>query len=276
MKNKILASVFAVTATVVTSAHGQNFTPITGFEGATPLANVASTPFTPAMTIRSLGDVGGITNSAFGLAGTQGNQFALLSTFSDGGGTYAPGSPFFNGPGAVAGANTLWNFAFTGGTIPANNLTAPGINAVAGSVITFDVNMLAGDRIRFDWRFFTSEPSTGFNTDIGFVGVRQGTSSTLLSFNQLGQPGGALVGTPLTVGAFDFMSAIWGQFNFLAPTSGTYRFAWGVTDGGVEGTQSGFGIDNIVYSAIPEPTTYLAAAAALGLVGMRFRRKAQK
>ncbi|MBS0661072.1 MAG: hypothetical protein JSR82_22870 [Verrucomicrobia bacterium] len=272
MKIKFIASFVAVAAAAATAAHGQTFTTIGGFEGTSPLANIPATPLTnPAVTLRNLGDVGGISNGTFGLAGTQGSQFGLLSTFSNGGGTYPPGSPFFPGPGATAGAGTLWNFMFTGGTVPANQLT--GLGAVAGSVITFDVTMQAGDQIRFDWRFFTSEPASGGNADGAFVGVRQGTSSTLLSFNTLATPSSGLVSTPLSVGAFDFMSSAWGQFSFTAATTGSYRFAWGVFDAAVEGTQSALGIDNISYAAVPEPTTYLAAAAALGLVGLRLRRK---
>lgn len=271
MKTNLLVPVLTATLVAAGTALGQPFTPITGFEGGTPLANTTATTIVPAMTIRTLGDVGGITNATFGLAGTQGTQFALLSTFSNGGGTYPPGAPFFPGPGAASGSNTLWNFMFGGGTPPANGLTPSG--AVAGSVITFDVNMTAGDQIRFDWRFFTSEPAIGGNTDLAFVGVRQGTSGTLLQSQTLGNPGGLLVNTPLTVGAFDFMSAIWGTFSFIAPATASYRFGWSVTDGGVEGTQSGLGIDNVVYSAVPEPATFLAAGAALGLVGLHLRRR---
>lgn len=56
------------------------------------------------------------------------------------------------------------------------------------------------------------------------------------------------------------------------PTSGRFAFRYFVTDGGPAGANSGrIGIDDVSYTAVPEPGTL--AVLGLGLLAARKRRK---
>ena len=235
-------------------------TTLVGFEGATPFTSPTTT--VPPVTLNRLGDTG-VANSSFGLAATEGTQFAVATTFSNGGGTYAPGAPLYGGAGAVS-AGTLWGFMFPGSTT--NRLTAS--NLVTGSAFTFTLAMTAGSTVSFDYRYLTSEERTGGSPDLGFVGVRLGTTGDPVLFQGLGAPSPALVDAPGAVASFDYVSAAWGTFSYTATTAGNYTLGVGVGDGTLEGVQSGLLLDRVAFNAVPEPGTNAALAAGAVLLGL--------
>jgi hypothetical protein len=241
-----------------TSAHAQN---VVGFEGGDPFAAQQGN-----ITVGRLGDVG-VHNASNGFNPTQGSQYAVLTTFSNGGGNYPPGSPLFGGSGAQAAAG-LWGFMFPNS---ASNQLNP-FNIVSGSAITLQLSMVAGDRISFDWRFVTSEPLTGNNPDRGFVFVGLANGSPTIS-QALGQAGAGLVPTGNGVANFDYMTPNWATFTFTATTTGTYRIGIGVGDGNVEARQSGLLVDNVVYVPEPGTTALLVAGGLFGVIAYLRRRR---
>ncbi|MEP6600913.1 MAG: PEP-CTERM sorting domain-containing protein [Nitrospirota bacterium] len=238
---------------------------LVGFEGANPFQSPTGT--NPSVTLVRAGDTGAVTSSNlnFNLPAPQGSQYAVLTTFSNGGGTYPPGAPLFGGNGAITSA-ALWNTMFPGS---ANN-QLNGLSIVTGSSITFSLTLAVGNMISVNWRFLTSEPATGGNPDRAFVGVRQGNTGNPQLFQTLSQAGPGLISSPTAF--FNVMNPAVGTFAFLATTAGAYTFAFGVGDAGTEGTQSGLILDNFVFSPIPEPGTVSLLVGA-GLVGMIFYRR---
>ena len=58
------------------------------------------------------------------------------------------------------------------------------------------------------------------------------------------------------------------------PTSGRFAFNYNVTDGGPTGVNSNFiGIDDVTYTAIPEPGTMIALGLGISALAARRRRK---
>jgi PEP-CTERM motif len=262
---KLAALCVAASVWLTTNSQAQ-VTVLTGFEGGSPFANVPASPPFPAATLARIGDTGSGT-SAFGVNPTEGSQYAVLTTFSNGGGTYPANAPLFGNPGSVSGANTMWNFAFSGSTT--NQLSNLGL--VSGSVFTMTLNMGIGDTISFDWRFLTSEPPTGGNADAAWVGVRAGATGDPQVFQTLATPLSALVPSPTA--NFDSQSAVWGTFAFTATTAGSYTIAVGVGDAGSEGVQSGLLLDNVRYALVPEPTTLTLLSMGALVGGLLLRRR---
>jgi hypothetical protein len=226
------------------SASAQSTT-LVGFEGSNPFQSPTTT--TPPVTLRVAGDVGVTNETGFGAPPPQGTQYAGLTTFSNGFGTYPPGSPAFGGEGAVTAA-ALWSSMFPGSSN--NQLTA--LNIVSGSAITFVLNLQVGNIITFNYRFLTSEPLSGGDPnrapDRAFVGVRLGNSGDPSLFQTLSQPSAGMI-TADNSPFFDFMDPTTGLFSFTATANGTYTFGVGVGDGTTEDTQSGLAVDN--FSVIP-------------------------
>lgn len=262
---KLAALCVAASVWLATNSQGQ-VTVLTGFEGGTPFANVPASPPFPAATLARIGDTGSAT-SVFGVNPTEGSQYAVLTTFSNGGGTYPANAPLFGNPGAVSGANTMWNFAFAGSTT--NQLSNLGL--VSGSVFTMTLSMGVGDTIAFDWNFLTSEPAIGGNADAAWVGVRAGASGDPQVFQTLATPLSALVPSPTA--NFDSQSAAWGTFAFTATAAGSYTIAFGVGDAGSEGVQSGLLLDNVRYALVPEPATWALFSVGALLGGLLLRRR---
>lgn len=234
------------------------------FEGADPFGVIPSAAPFSAISSTRVGDTGVFTNAS-GITAADGTQFAVLSTFSDGGGTYAAGSPLFGGAGAIAGPNNLWNFAFPGSA--ANSLIP--LAAASGSVLTLSISLDAGQSVHAKLAYATSEVGV---SDIAWVGVRPTGSTEPTLFQEVTPSLGSLSPTPITVLNFDSMSP-WFGFSFVAPSTNTYTLAFGIADRGSEGGQSALFVDMV--SQVPEPGTWAAIAggAALGAALLVRRRR---
>lgn len=262
---QFVSGLLPVAAGLLLSATAASAQTLVGFEGSTPFANVAGSGLLPAVTIARLGDTGAVDTS-FGFASTEGSSYAVLTTFSDGGGTYPEGAPLFGGSGAAAGAATLWNAMFAGSST--NQLSAAGV--VSGSYISFTLTLTAGNKVGFDYRYLTSEFGSA---DFAFVGVRSGSTGNPAVFTELTPSSASLTAAPLDVLNFDLASG-WASYSFTASSTASYTIVIGVGDKTTEGIQSGLLIDN--FGLVPEPGTWaaLSGAAALGVALLRRRRSA--
>ena len=132
--------------------------------------------------------------------------------------------------------------------IPAGTLAAvnplPGdgsalTNPTDGSAIWRDVQLEAGQTLRFDWRFLTEEYPP-FN-DFGFVTIVRVDPAGSATVSELAEVLAIADSSQATID-----DTGWQTFDgFTAPTSGTYRIGFGVVDAGDEVVFSRLLIDNI-------------------------------
>ena len=167
-----------------------------------------------------------------------------------------------------------------GGTVPAdsyiganfNNCGGIGVNDITSNWLLTPMRLLNnGDTLSF-WTRTVDSPAfpdrleirmstAGAGTDVGATATSVGTFTTLMTTVN---PGLTLAGYPNT----------WTQFSVNvsglgAPTNGRFAFRYFVTGMNVNGDY--IGIDDVAYTAVPEPATM--AVLGLGAVALLRRRR---
>jgi hypothetical protein len=191
-----------------------------------------------------------VVGASIGSSPTQGAFQAFLTTASQQGDFNN-----FSGTDAVV-ASTLESFL---GLAPGSLGTA-----VEGSAIKQTITANAGEVIRFDYKFLTTE---GSNNDFAFVTLpalstlADTTTGPFFSSAVILDP---VFGDPTQETAF-------GTFSFTIPVTGTYTLGIGVVDQTDEFIPSGLLIDNAVLAqpgqVVPEPSSlalFGLAATCLG------------
>jgi hypothetical protein len=200
---------------------------------------------------QTTGDASVVT-SAIGSVPTQGSFQAFLTTASQGG-------DFNNFSGTdAAPASTLASFL---GLAPGALATA-----VEGSAIKQTFTASAGQVVRFDYKFLTTE---GANNDLAFVtlsGFNTLVDTTTGPFFGSGVNLDPVFGDPTRETAFR-------TFSFSIPVTGTYTLGIGVADRGDEFIPSGLLIDNASLAqptqaaAVPEPNSLALVSLSAACLG---------
>jgi hypothetical protein len=182
------------------------------------------------------------------------------------------------GPGTTGWFNTsaqttpVWAPQAGAGQLSANFNASTGANAIDLYLISPQRTFNNGDTISFWTR--TTTPGNPVFPDRLFVklstaGASIATSNfttTLLAVN----PSLTTTGYPSVY--TQFTATVSG---LSGATSGRFAFNYNVTNGGPSGANSDFiGIDEVRYTAVPEPMTI--SAMALGVVAMLRRRRSSK
>ncbi len=168
---------------------------------------------------------------------------------------------WFNGNAAVFAANTGTKYAasnFASGTGLATNDTW---------LITPTRTLQNGDQISFFSRTVTS---VAFPDRLHLRMSLNGASTNVADFSTIL----LTINPTLTLTGYP---SVWTMFSATVsglggPTSGRFAFNYNVTNGGPNGTNADYiGVDDVRYSAVPEPATM--TALALGAVAFIRRRR---
>jgi hypothetical protein len=182
-----------------------------------------------------------VVTASFGVTPTDGANQALLTT----------------GPGASSAAALEVFLGLSPGAL--SSVNGP---AVEGTAIQQTIAVAnAGDVVTFDFDFLTDEgtnpPDPDFN-DFAFVTI----NGAITELADTMTPG--FVPAPPASNFFDHTA--YRSFMFVAPTAGLYTFGFGVVDVGSDGLiDSGLLLDNLLVTAVPEPSSL--TLLAVGLVG---------
>lgn len=159
----------------------------------------------------------------------------------------------FNASGHDAvSSSTLESFSgLTAGALDGNDF------AYEGSALkqTFSVN--AGDKLSFDWNFFTNEAANA-SPDFAFFSINGVLTKLASSANATN----ASVPYAFSTGKSTFSQTF--------TSAATVSLAFGVTDVTDYNVTSALWLDNVAVTsvaAVPEPTTYAMMLAGLGLLG---------
>ncbi len=152
--------------------------------------------------------------------------------------------------------------------IEASSLDVEGF-AYEGSAIKTNLTVNAGDRLIFDWQFFTNETSTVLAeelhplNDYAFLLVN-GEIEKFADYQQATNP------SPL----FDRQTEI-ETFDYTFTVGGIYPIALGVIDVDDFSITSALSVENIRLEPIPEPLTVLGVGTAIAL-GTGFKKSLTK
>lgn len=185
--------------------------------------------------------------------------------------------------GVTGGVNTSSDFpAFSGGTDSYIGTIFAVSNSGTGTTLsnwlfTPTATLNNGDTFSFYTRTNTFGGSTIYPDRLE---VRLSTNGSSTNVGATSTSVGDFTNLLLTVNpslnTVDYPTT-WTQYNLTVsglagPTSGRFAFRYFVTDGGPAGANSGrIGIDDVSYTAVPEPGTL--AVLGLGLLAARKRRK---
>ncbi|WP_157951186.1 PEP-CTERM sorting domain-containing protein [Cyanothece sp. BG0011] len=147
--------------------------------------------------------------------------------------------------------------------------------AYEGSAIKTELTVNAGDKLSFDWQFFTNETSTEIEEelrpfkDYAFVLI-DGQISKLADYQKVVEQGLLDVET----GTFDSKTEkeIW-EYRF--DTEGTYQVALGIIDVDDFFITSALSVENVQLQVVPEPLTVLGTVTAIGF-GYGFKKSLKK
>ncbi len=171
---------------------------------------------------------------------------------------------FSGEPASMVGFGGLEDFL----NIEASLLDIEG-SAYEGSAIKTNLTVNAGDRLIFDWQFFTNETSTLLAeelhplNDYAFLLVN-GEIEKLADYQH------AINSSPM----FDRQTEI-ETFDYLFAVGGTYSIALGVIDVDDFSITSALSVENVRLEPIPEPLTILGVGTAIAL-GTGFKKSIAK
>lgn len=135
--------------------------------------------------------------------------------------------------------------------------------AYEGSALWRDVTVSAGDTLRFDWLFATSEPYVDPLPDYAFLLVGDQIVRIADESDAPFPPS-----TPFR------RESNLSSFEYVFMQSGTVRLGFGVVDMGDFTATSALAIDNLSITPVPEPATWALLLGGLGMVAASARRRA--
>ncbi|MDP3538853.1 MAG: FxDxF family PEP-CTERM protein [Azonexus sp.] len=216
--------------------------------------NFAQSPALTGWTI--LGDAA----RNFGGAVLTTASFDYEDDFPDAAGTYNISGNAAAMVGVLGGVEQFAGLAL--GALDLNGNTA-----YEGSVIKQSFTVAAGDKLSFDWNFYTNEPLDNRLPDFAFVSI--GGNLQTLAF----AADATLASVPFdwTTGASTGTQG----FTYTFMEAGTTTLAIGVVDANDFNMTSAVWIDNVTITPVPEPENYAMLLAGLGLMGLIARRRNQ-
>lgn len=177
----------------------------------------------------------------------------------------------FSGMAPLAAGGGIGSMeAFTGhpaGEYDIGRFDASASAATEGSVYVLkNIAVAAGDKLSFNWAFYTNEPLAGGFKDAAYFSVLNNMTALLATAD--GVNGGA--------GLSGYRAATGGIFNYTFANAGSYDLVFAVVDTDDFTTSSALMINNATITPVPEPKTWAMLAAGLGLVGMMAARNRRR
>lgn len=139
--------------------------------------------------------------------------------------------------------------------------------ATEGSVYVLkNVAVNAGDKLSFDWTFYTNEPATGGMKDAAYFSVLNSITALLATAD----------GVTGDAGTSGYRAATSGSFSWTFTNAGSYDLVFAVVDTDDVVNSSALMINDATITPVPEPRDWMMMLAGLGLVGfMAARRKSR-
>jgi len=134
-------------------------------------------------------------------------------------------------------------------------------NTYEGSYIYQEIYVQAGSTLSFDYNFFTNEDYEDELYDIAFVSLGSASGGFI---NLFADNNDAFLAS--NVGGYENMTGLT-TFSAVSSVTGTYKLGFGIIDTQDEIVQSAIYLDNVVVSAVPEPST-IALFSVCGLLGV--------
>ena len=137
--------------------------------------------------------------------------------------------------------------------------------ATEGSAFVLEnITVAAGDKLSFNWIFYTNEPLVGAMADAAYFSVLKSTTAVLAT---------AADSINGDAGLSGYRAATWGTYNQTFADAGTYSLVFAVVDTDDFVTSSALAINDVTITPVPEAETYALMLAGLGLVGFMARRR---
>lgn len=134
--------------------------------------------------------------------------------------------------------------------------------AYEGSALWRDVTVSAGDVLRFDWLFATSEPYVDPLPDHAFLIVGDALIRIASEADAPFPPS-----TPFR------RESNLSSFEYVFDRSGSVRLGFGIVDVGDFTGTSAFAVQNLSITAVPEPSGWALLLGGLGLIALSARRR---
>lgn len=142
-----------------------------------------------------------------------------------------------------------------------------GSTATEGSVYVLkNVSVNAGDKLSFDWTFYTNEPATGGMKDAAYFSVLNSITALLATAD----------GITGDAGLSGYRAATSGNFSYTFASAGSYDLVFAVVDTDDYITSSALMINDATITPVPEPRDWMMMLAGLGLVGMMVGRSKRR
>lgn len=165
--------------------------------------------------------------------------------------------------------NNIWPPNSGPGQLNASFQNTTGVNTIDNYMMSPLLTFNNGDTISFFTRTVTG---SGFPDRLHLKLSQNGASTNVADFST------TLVSVNPTLASSTYPE-VWTLFNTTisglgGATSGRFAFNYNVTNGGPSGANSNFiGIDDVAYTAIPEPGTMIALGLGVAALAARRRKK---